>query len=345
MLSQTLRERGHEVIISDVASPMKLPHISGLTLYLAGAAMLRYRRKWHQGYFHTETAFEALSKQAERLLVKEQPDMVIQSGCLFGLSSPAVPYVLYLDHTHAISQAYAPWPGLTVPPRTSSAWLVRERATYHRAHRILVMSEFVRASLVHDYGVSESKVRVIGAGPNLPNLPNLSERQDDGHTVLFIGRTFMAKGGPVLLSAMNRVRQQVPHAHLLVVGVNGPSDKDVTYAGWVPTAEIATYYKRATIFALPTLREAFGLVFLEAMAYGLPCVGTHVEAVPEIIADGETGFIVPPGDDEALAERLVQLLKDPELRRRMGNAGRARQERLFTWQKVADAVEASLCCQ
>ena len=146
----------------------------------------------------------------------------------------------------------------------------------------------------------------------------------------------------MLLSAMKRMRQAVPRSRLLVVGVNRQSTKDVTYLDKVPSGQIGTCYRNATVFAMPTLREAFGLVFLEAMAYGLPCVGTDVEAVPEIIIDGKTGYIVPPGDDETLADRLIQLLKDPELPRRMGQAGRARLQRNFTWQKVADALEASL---
>lgn len=341
-LARILREDGHEVIIGDVANAMKLPHISGLTLYLSCIAILRYRFEWLHGYYRTRAAFDAMSRQAERLVVETRPDMVLQSGCIFGLAAPAVPYVLYLDHTNAISQARVPLPGVPSPLRTATAWLERERATYHGAHRILVMSEFARASLISDYGVSDSKVRVVYGGPILPSLTDPGERKDDGHTVLLIGRNFREKGGPVLLNAMKRVRQLVPDAHLQVVGVNGPSDKDVTYVGWVPTAEISHYYERSTVLALPTLREAFGLVFLEAMAHGLPCVGTNIEAIPEIIVDGETGFLVPPGNDEALAERLVQLLKNPELRRRMGNAGRARQERQFTWKKVADGVEASL---
>jgi alpha-maltose-1-phosphate synthase len=341
-LSKELRERHHDVTIADVSAHFKPPRLSGSTLRMIGAALWNFRRRWLQDYFHTLTAFDAMSRQAQRLIAAVKPDIVLQSGCLFGLSAPSVPYVLYEDHTRKISEAYAPWPGLPTPTPLSPAWMARERSVYHHADRILVMSDFARSSLINDYGVNESKIKVVGAGPVLPVILDLHERGDNGLTVLFVGRNLQRKGGYVLLKAMDRVRQVLPHAHLLVVGVNGPSDKHVTYTGWVPSAEIATFYRRATVFVLPSFREPFGLVFLEAMAHGLPCVGTNIEAIPEIIADGETGFIVPPGDDEMLAERLILLLKNPELRRRMGSAGRARQERQFTWQNVAVAVEDSL---
>jgi len=283
-----------------------------------------------------------MSKRAERLVAEIRPDMVLQSGCYFGLSNPKVPYVLNLVHTHALSQARASLSGVSLPPRTAASWLTLERSTYHRAHRIVAMSNFVRASLIHDYGVSESKICVVGSGPILHTYPDIVQHQDDGRTVLFVGLRFENKGGPTLLRAMERVRKSVPDARLLVAGVSRPSTDSVRYLGRVPKDEIGNYYTKATVFALPTLSESsYPLVFLEAMAYGLPCIGSDIEAIPEIIADGETGFIVPPANDEALAERLIQLLKDPELRRRMGNAGRARQERLYTWEKVAYAIEAS----
>jgi len=340
-LSQELRKRGHEIIISDVASPVKLPRINGSTMYLTLAAMLWYKHKWFRGYFRTKAAFETMSRKAESVVAKTQPDMVLQSGCLFGLTAPTVPYVLYLDHTHAISQSYIPRPGLPSVPRTSPTWVTLERATYQHAHRILATHEFVRDSLVSYYGVSDSKIQVVNEGPIIPVTTSITQQHDDGKTVLFAGRPFKNKGGLVLLSAMSRVRQLIPDAHLVVVGADGPSDKDVTYAGWIPNTEITAYYQKATVFTLPTL-HAGGLVLLEAMTHGLPCVGTNTEAVAEIIADGETGFLVPPGNDEALAECLIRLLRDPELRRRMGNAGRARVEKHFSWQRVAIAVENSL---
>ena len=92
------------------------------------------------------------------------------------------------------------------------------------------------------------------------------------------------------------------------------------------------------MFCLPTRYEPFGIVFLEAMYHSLPVVATRVWAVPEIVEDGETGFMVPRDDADALAERLLFLLKNPEAAREMGRAGRTRAASRFTWESAGRAM-------
>jgi glycosyltransferase involved in cell wall biosynthesis len=135
---------------------------------------------------------------------------------------------------------------------------------------------------------------------------------------------------------------RLPSARLLLAGVPagtvdapgvaclGELDKN-TAAG---AAALANAYASADVFALPTRFEPFGIAFVEAMHFGLPCIGPNAWAVPEIIADGETGYTVPVDDVEALTDRLLTLLTVPALARTMGEAGRARARSLFTWPKV-----------
>ncbi len=92
------------------------------------------------------------------------------------------------------------------------------------------------------------------------------------------------------------------------------------------------------MFALPTRFEPFGIAFVEAMHFGLPCIGPSAWAVPEIIADGKTGYTVPVDDVDALTDRLWRLLSDPVLAQAMGHAGRARARDLFTWPRVIDRM-------
>src|SRR4029077_11713442 len=94
----------------------------------------------------------------------------------------------------------------------------------------------------------------------------------------------------------------------------GDLDKN-SAEGW---ANLAEAYTSADVFALPTRFEPFGVAFVEAMHFGLPCIGPRACAVPEIIVDGETGFTVPVDDVEALTDRLLRLLTDPSLARTMG---------------------------
>lgn len=82
--------------------------------------------------------------------------------------------------------------------------------------------------------------------------------------------------------------------------------------------ELAKYYQNCDIFVAPSLHETFGLIYLEAMSYGKPVIGTKVGGIPEVIKEGETGLLVPPGNSQALAEAILYLLKNDLLRKKMG---------------------------
>jgi glycosyltransferase involved in cell wall biosynthesis len=91
---------------------------------------------------------------------------------------------------------------------------------------------------------------------------------------------------------------------------------------------------------MPSLEEGFGLPLAEAMAAGLPTVASRVGGMPEIVVDGETGILVAPGDADALADAIVRVLADPELGRRLGEAGRARAVERYSWDVIAAATVA-----
>ena len=135
---------------------------------------------------------------------------------------------------------------------------------------------------------------------------------------------------------------------LLIAGPKDPvvEQEGVEWLGDLDKPALARVYQSAHVFCLPTRFEPYGIAFLEAMSFGLPCVGTDAWAVPEMIADGDTGFLVPVDDVETLADRLLKLLKDPVAARRMGEAGRER-SRHFTWEaaaaRMARALEEKVC--
>lgn len=154
--------------------------------------------------------------------------------------------------------------------------------------------------------------------------------------ILFVGAISKVKGIDVLLDAFKLVKQEVPDSKLLIAGGGDylPSfqkrveaeipDGSVEVLGRVSHDEIESVYKRATVFAMPSIwQEQFGLVGPEALAMGVPVVGSNIGGIPEWLHHNEWGYLVAPRDTKSLAERLIALLKDPALSYEMGQKGRA----------------------
>jgi glycosyltransferase involved in cell wall biosynthesis len=355
-VARALLDRGHDVRLVAATGALEprdpVTRRPRATLDVAlhlGAALARFgrrglRHRWNTGYAfdrHARAAGEALAA------LRPAPDLVLQNGALFSPGLPPfLPYALLLDHTRALAQASPAWPaaGLAPPPDYGPSWFARETALYRGAATLACLSENVARSLVRDYGVDRGRIAVVGGGANV--FPEAAPRRDDGQTSVFVGKDFARKGGPVLLDAFARVRRRFPKARLLVAGPRAPERRrippGVFFLGIVSLDELPALLSQSTVFALPTLREPFGIAFLDAMACGLPCVGTRIEAVPEIVREGETGLLVPPGDPVPLAIALERLLGDPPLARAMGARGRARVFAGALWVHVAARLERAL---
>jgi phosphatidylinositol alpha-1,6-mannosyltransferase len=164
--------------------------------------------------------------------------------------------------------------------------------------------------------------------------------------VLIVGRITSDeryKGHDELVEAWPGVVAAAPDAQLFVAGWGddvprlqskavrlGVGDA-VRFCGYVNEATLAALFRRVAIYAMPSTREGFGLVYLEAMRAGVPCIGSTVDAAAEVIVHGKTGFVVDRNDSRALTNALVTLLTDPVLRAAMGIAGRRRFETHFTY--------------
>jgi glycosyltransferase involved in cell wall biosynthesis len=175
------------------------------------------------------------------------------------------------------------------------------------------------------------EVRVIPSGVEIP--PEVGEEAEPPE-VLYAGRLSAEKGVLELVEAARGLK--------LVVAGDGPLRAQVPGArGFVPHDELGRLYARAAVVACPSRREGFGVACLEAMAHARPVVATDVGGLRDLVVDGETGIVVPPRDPAALRAGLERLLADPELRRRLGAAGRERAQERFSWQAVTDATLAA----
>ena len=235
------------------------------------------------------------------------------------------------------------------------AWL---RATRTIPDRVICVSEAVREVVLEREKLDERRVVVIKNGIDLPNRSNTdasvgSVRQEFGlgeeHLVVGMVANYNRpiKGVAYLLDAIPSIVSQVPSARFLFVGGgDGKSsfleektkalgiERFVILAGY--QENIHRYYEAMDLSVLTSLSEGLSITLLESMSHGLSVVATRVGGNPEVVEDGKTGYLVPPKDDRALADRIVWLLKNKELRLRMGEEGRRRAESKFLMQNVAN---------
>ena len=216
--------------------------------------------------------------------------------------------------------------GTDVELARRAPWLARR--VLRRARLVIAASNDL-AERARALGARE--VRVIPSGVDLPE--RIGEEAEPAE-VLYAGRLSPEKGVLELLEATRGLN--------LVVAGDGPlRDRVPAARGFVQHDELQRLYARAAVVACPSRREGFGVACLEAMAHGRPVVATRVGGLLDLVVDGETGLVVPPRDAAALRSALERLLGDPELRRKLGAAGRERARMHFSWKKVTDATLAA----
>jgi glycosyltransferase involved in cell wall biosynthesis len=160
--------------------------------------------------------------------------------------------------------------------------------------------------------------------------------------IVFVGIDWERKGGPVLISAFEKIADRYPHAQLTILGCSpAVSHPRIKALGKRPRAEVAQHLADAAIFCLPSLMEPSAVASVEAMAFRLPVVATRVGGFPEMVADGESGILVPPNDADSLAAALATLLENPARAQAMGAVAYRRAQR-FTWDAVGARLHAEI---
>jgi len=216
--------------------------------------------------------------------------------------------------------------GTDVELARRAPWLARR--VLERA-RLTICASNALADSARELGAKA--VRVI---PSAVELPERVGEPADPPEVLFVGRLSPEKGILDLVQAADGIP--------LTVAGDGPLRDRVPGAlGFVQHTALPPLYERAAVVAVPSHREGFGVACAEAMAHARPVVASAVGGLLDLVVDGETGMLVPPRDIPALREALERLLADPDLRRRLGEAGRARVQERFSWPAVTDATIAA----
>jgi glycosyltransferase involved in cell wall biosynthesis len=222
--------------------------------------------------------------------------------------------------------------------------------------RLIVVSHSDWQSQMAHSGRSADKVTVIHNGIDIKRYYTYSAEDLRAHRQALgldpeapligsVARLARQKGLEYLLQAAALLRQKVPDLHVLMVG-DGPCrqmlEEEARRLGIIDRTcflgfqrDVTPYLPLLDVFVMPSRFESFGLTLVEAMAVSLPVVASRVGAIPEVVADGETGLLVPVEDAEALASAIDTYLSNPDLRQQSGRAGRQRAEKLFSVEAMA----------
>ncbi len=230
-------------------------------------------------------------------------------------------------------------------PWRMQAWVAR------RVDKVITGSQSSATSIVAALGLARAHIRVIYDGVDPEIFRPLTDVRREPRRLLFVGHTEdKNKGFRYLLTALKALHGK-PAWHLSVVQRPGSREASrlahglrlqdcLSYLERLPTEELVREYNSAQLLVSPSLYEGFGLPAAEAMACGTPVVATTAGALPEIVEDGVSGLLVPPGDVEALADAIRTLLEEPERCCAMGKAGARRIRERFTWRRTAQETLA-----
>jgi glycosyltransferase involved in cell wall biosynthesis len=291
------------------------------------------RSNWTlQAGLHTRAILRDLQRRCSRLdalFFHTQVTAVLSHDWL-----RRIPAVLSLDATPRQYDRLGEYYGHSTDPTWLEDWKWRlNRDSFRLARHIVTWSEWAKQGLVEEYDVPPEKVSVIPPGVDTQawTPPRPGTGRHAPIRILFVGGDLERKGGQLLLEAFRRL--QVLHSgsngapplelHLVTRKPIKPGSGVFIYSDLKPNSEVLkNLFFQSDIFCLPTLSDCLPMVLSEAGAAGLPAISTSVAAIPEIIREGETGFLVPPGDVNALTSALLRLIQDPGLRRRQGQAAR-----------------------
>jgi glycosyltransferase involved in cell wall biosynthesis len=311
---------------------------------LAAAYARRRDGAWVTAWPHAPLPQRAVAAAVTVRARRRAVDAVLQVG---DLATPDAPTWVFQDLSFDVLMREEA--GLRQFPHLDGDDLRRLRDRQHRlyAHAtgVLAMSRWFATTLVEWTGLPPERVHLVHPGVSAgAGAPPSDDRRLDAprHRLLFVGRDFHRKGGDLVVAAFERLRADDPTLTLTVAGPDrwplaGDPPPGVRFQGRVDPDGVRQLYDEHDLFVMPSRFEAFGIVFVEALARGLPCIGRDAYAMPEVIRPGHDGALVTDDDPDALAATVRQCLDDDGLHRRCWEQ-RHRVARTFTWERAADDV-------
>ncbi len=334
-LTNALLNAGHTITL--LLPEDQAPHIVSPNLTIVTVKKPRFSQsqaRWLSLSFSFNTALQKLEAQNKFDLI-HFTDARESFFC-----SPLAPMIGHVNDTYS-AEVKTPFEYKKHYPDWLLRWLyysavhVLESRKLHRLKLIVANSQYTADTITRTYPKTESKVRRCYKSVEIERYKQVRENRemvdpDPNHPViLFVGSNMHRKGVPDLIHAAPGVLEKYPQVRFIIVG-NDKSvdrlktlcsdlkvDQNFEFAGWQSQSDLLGYYQRATMFVMPSLTEALGVTFLEAMAAGVPVIGTDVGGIPEIIQHGFNGLLVPVESPLSITEAINKLLADGALRKRL----------------------------
>lgn len=292
-------------------------------------------------------AARIMARQIEAKLKSTAPDVVFSpaGSSLISRLETDLPVAYSSDATLKLVIGYYPeYSDLSARAIREADAL--ERLAIQRADLLLYPTRWVAQSAIDHYGADPAKIRIQPYGANLTQAPSRQEalvtRKTGPVRLLFVGVSWLRKGGDIALSAVHALRARGMDVQLTVIGCTPPADVDLTDVTVIPFLDktdpeqhrtLVGHYLAADLFLLPTRSECYGIVFCEASAYGLPSVTTATGGVPDVVTDGVNGFCLPPeADGPAYADTIETIMGDPAAYHSLRVSSRDAYEERLNWQ-------------
>lgn len=212
---------------------------------------------------------------------------------------------------------------------------------YSKCKGIFTMGQWLKEDLINRCGISPEKVYHVGGGTNI-NISLIKELPKTNNKILFVGRDFKRKGGYIVYDAFKILKQEKKDAELYVAGpISNPIENPIEgyiFLGDCSYRKVSQLYNMCDIFCMPSYFEAYGLVFVEALIFGLPCIGRNCYEMPYFIDDEQTGFLLKNDDPFELAQLMKRLLNDSTIKKNVLDRKRWYIQE-YSWNTVAQRIK------
>ncbi|MBW4560912.1 MAG: glycosyltransferase family 4 protein [Mojavia pulchra JT2-VF2] len=296
--------------------------------------------------FHkTKRAYIAKSQKLEFKIgqLEYTPDLVFH---IFGMYSPFwhksdIPYVMYIDYTmNLAAQNWSPWAPFKNQEELAD-WMECERQAYERAYHIFTFSNVAKKSLIADYNIQPYKINVVGSSGNFQESYK-GEKTFGSQQILFNGSDFERKGGNLVLAAFKQVKQIIPNAKLVIIGkkilIEESGITGIINPGKISISELQDLFLKTDLVVAPAYCDPFPTFLLEAMNYGVPCVVTNKDGMPEIVEHQVDGIVISEMKADILAEEIINLLLNPTLLESFSKAARCKMITKYKWENIAKEI-------